>query len=130
MNNKFLNTVLNKIFKRLDLVTGQDFRNNFVVTLVTNFTSGSAKAWVIWKPWISEQKLPASLVGKKFFFLRFTTNFAAADFSVRNLNYCFNWRKTFRRFCMIRETIPSLWAKECYGFTTKSYLIITRNIQI
>ena len=41
MSNKFLYTVLNEIFKRLDLVIGQDFRNNFVVTLVANFTSGS-----------------------------------------------------------------------------------------
>ena len=30
--------------KRLDLVIGIDFDNNFVVTLVTNFTSGSTKA--------------------------------------------------------------------------------------
>ena len=30
-----------KYFKRLDLVIGLDFHNNFVVALVTNFTSGS-----------------------------------------------------------------------------------------
>ena len=30
-----------KYVKRLDLVIGLDFHNNFVVTLVTNFTSES-----------------------------------------------------------------------------------------
>ena len=37
-----------KYFIRLDLVIGLDFHNNFVVTLVANFTSGSVKACVIW----------------------------------------------------------------------------------
>ena len=37
LTNKFLYNVLNEIFKRLDFVIRQDFRNNFVVNLVTNF---------------------------------------------------------------------------------------------
>ena len=31
-------------FKRLDLVTGLAFHNNFVVNVVTDFTSGSTKS--------------------------------------------------------------------------------------
>ena len=37
MNNKFLYTIFNEKFKRLELVIGQDFRKNFVFTLVSQF---------------------------------------------------------------------------------------------
>ena len=75
MNSKFLYAVFNKKFKRLELVIGQNFRISFLVTLIINFTSGSTKPWVIWWSWISGQKFPASLIGKKN--LLFITNFTA-----------------------------------------------------
>ena len=70
MNYNFLYTVLNEIFKRLDLVIGQDFRNNFVVTLVTNFTSESKKRESFDSPEFLNKNFQLALSGKKKYFLQ------------------------------------------------------------
>ena len=68
MNNKFLNIVLNEIFKRLDLVIGQDFRNNFVVTLVTISPQDQQKRESFENPEFLNKNCPLALLEKNFFF--------------------------------------------------------------